>query len=116
MFSKKKKSPARCLTFIMVVNQLTGTCIIQMINHLKWRYYRHFDHEFTNVTVWLTACYFLLLSGNGAGSLRSLCVVNHIHFAWEINSIIKHAALQKFQLPIAASGGEKGKKKTQKNT
>lgn len=60
-----------------------------------------FDHEFINVTVWLTACYFLLLFGSGAGFLRSLCVVNHIHFAWEINSIIKHAALQKFQLPVA---------------
>lgn len=71
-----------------------------------------FDHEFGNVTVWLTACYFLLLFGNGAGSLRFPCVVNHIHFAWEINSIIKHAALQKFQLPMAASGGgKKGRKK-----
>lgn len=74
-----------------------------------------FDHEFINVTVWLTACYFLLLFGNGSGSLRSLCVVNHIHFAWEINSIIKHAALQKFQLLMEASGGKKGKKKRNRN-
>lgn len=73
-----------------------------------------FDHEFRNGAVRLTACYFLLLFGNGAAYLRSLCLVNHIHFAWEINSVIKHAALQKFQLPLAASGGEKGEKRKKK--
>lgn len=45
------------------------------------------------------ANYFLLFSENGADCLFSLCMVNH--FAWEINSIIKHAA-QKFQLLMAA--------------
>lgn len=40
-----------------------------------------------------------------------LRMVNHTRFAWEINSIIKHAALQKFQLPTAARGRRGGEKK-----
>lgn len=48
--------------------------------------------------------FFFPIFGNELGRLR---MVNHTHFPWKINSIIKHAALQKFQLPTAARGGER---------